>query len=178
MAPGFSAAKIRASDLRETWDAFLAHPLIGTGIGAVPAEIAADRLRPLRKLEEAKPNEGMSIFVELLASTGLVGLALLTGFAVSVVRACKRIQPLLPPWRSRLLRGMEWSLIWVLLALQFSQNILRIWLFVDLAVLICCLTASRQMSAFEVGPMLRPVSGWSAQPPPRSPMHRPVKAMR
>ena len=154
-APSHSVA-IRAGDVQETWNAFAAHPLTGTGIGAVPAEIAAARGNRILTLEDAKPNEGMSIFVEILASTGIVGLALLTAFAVAVVRGCVKTARWAPPWRVELLRGVGWSVIWVLLALQFSQNLLRVWFFIDIAVLICCLTASPQRAPAVVPGAVRP----------------------
>ncbi|HVY81111.1 MAG TPA: O-antigen ligase family protein [Steroidobacteraceae bacterium] len=141
------SAVTREGDVRATWRAFTAHPFTGTGIGAVPVEIAAARFRPVRTLEDAKPNEGMSIFVELLAGTGIVGTALFAGFGVAVANACRRALAELPPWRAEILRGVAWSVLWVVLALQFSQNILRIWLFIAIAVLLCCLTADNPRRA-------------------------------
>lgn len=182
-APGHSAY-IRAGDVRATWNAFLEHPITGTGIGAVPAEIAAQRGVALRTLEDAKPHEGLSIFVEALAATGVVGLLLLLAFAVSTIRACQHALPLLAPWRAELLRGVIWSLVWVLLALQFSQNILRVWLFIDIAVLMCCLTASPRAHALDARRRAAPSPTAQAAPAdhdsytPRNPMQRPVNTSR
>lgn len=172
-APGHSA-QTRAGDLQATWNAFLKHPVTGTGIGAVPAEIAADRLAPLRTLEDAKFNEGLSIFVEALAATGIVGVALLAAFGVAVFRACRNAMPQLAPWRAEILRGMAWSLTWVLLALQFSQNLLRVWLFIDLAVLICCLTVSPRAHSSRAQAALAN----AAPQTPSSPIQRPVNTSR
>ena len=112
---------------------------MGSGIGALPVEIAARTDTGVFDLEEAKQYEGMSIFVELLASTGIVGGILTAGFAVSLARDYRRVRMRSEPWQRTLLSAQAWGLVWMLLMLQFNQNFLRIYLFVDLAVLICSL---------------------------------------
>jgi hypothetical protein len=129
----------RTADLATTWQAFLNHPLIGTGIGAAPVDIASQHGSIVMSFEDAKDYEGISIFVEILASTGLIGGALLTAFGVSVARQCVVKMQSFDRWRSLVLAGLCWSVVWLLLVLQFNQNFLRIYVFLDLAVLICFL---------------------------------------
>lgn len=133
------SSKPRIDALVGTWDSFLERPIMGSGIGALPVEIAARTDTGVFDLEEAKQYEGMSIFVELLASTGIVGGILTAGFAVSLARDYRRVRMRSEPWQRTLLSAQAWGLVWMLLMLQFNQNFLRIYLFVDLAVLICSL---------------------------------------
>jgi O-antigen ligase len=129
----------RTSDLGTTWQAFLNHPVLGTGIGAAPVDIASQHGSIVVTLEDAKDYEGISIFVEILASTGLIGGALLTAFAISVARQCLVKMRSFDRPRSLVLAGLCWSVAWLLLVLQFNQNFLRIYVFLDLAVLMCFL---------------------------------------
>jgi O-Antigen ligase len=132
----------RTIDMGATWQAFLDYPLLGTGIGAVPVDIASQHGGAVVSLDSAKDYEGMSIFIEILASTGLIGGVLLAAFAICVVSECKLKMRTFDPWRRLVLGGLCWAVLWLLLVLQFNQNFLRIYVFLDLAVLICCLTAS------------------------------------
>lgn len=137
------SATTRTSDLAMTWNAFLRHPVVGTGIGALPMEIGAQKGEVVFTLEDAKQNEGTSIFVELLASTGLVGALLMLSFALALWRRCHVVSRNVEEWRRRILAGLGWSCIWILLALQFSPTFLRIYLFVDIAVFCCFMTVTR-----------------------------------
>jgi len=138
----------RTTDFGLTWQTFLNYPLLGTGIGAVPVDIASQRGSTVVSLESAKDNEAMSVFIEILASTGLIGGVLLTAFAVSVTNQCRIKKREFDLWRRLILRGLCWSILWLLIILQFNQNFLRIYVFLDIAVLICCLTASGSSATF------------------------------
>jgi hypothetical protein len=137
----------RFSAFTMTWEAFLHHPLIGTGIGAVPAEVAAQQGTVLASLEDAKQNEGLSVLAELAASTGVIGVLLVSMFIAALSWTFQRVRNRLELWRLRALAGLSWSMAWLMLALQFNQNFLRVYLFVHLGVLVCCLTAGRQSPA-------------------------------
>jgi hypothetical protein len=131
----------RSDGFSATWNAWLNHPLIGTGVGALPVEVAAQAGRGFETVTEAKAFEGLNVFAEVLASTGLVGAALLAAFAIAVVRAVRRRAAQLPPWHRTLMTALSWGIVWMLLALQFSPTFLRIPIFIDVGVLVCCLTA-------------------------------------
>jgi hypothetical protein len=131
------SADDRTEGFQLTFNAFLAHPGIGTGLGAVPVEIAAQRHSTVESLDDAKQNEGMSVLVELLASIGIVGYTIVAGFVLDLV-----VKYRIAYRHSRMdlrifLRGMTWGVAWILLALQFNQNFLRIYLWMDIAVLVC-----------------------------------------
>lgn len=133
----------REGDFIMTLRSFMAHPLIGTGIGALPAEIGAARGAPVATLAQAKFQEGMSIFAEILATTGILGGVLIAGFGTATVRACRRAKAQFAGWHLTILAALSWGMIWLLVALQFSQNFLRLWIFFMLAVLLCCALAEQ-----------------------------------
>lgn len=131
------SAGTRLESLARTWRAFVQHPVIGTGIGALPVDIAGQTDQGIYNLHEAKKFEGMSIAVEVLASTGIVGAAIVLGLVFSVLRAYRRSRAGAEPWQRLVLSAQGWGLLWMLLMLQMNQNFLRIYIFVDLAILIC-----------------------------------------
>lgn len=138
---GEGSTGTRFSELMMTWNAFVESPLIGTGIGALPVSIGAQKGNSVLSLDEAKLNEGMSIFVELLASTGIVGAVLMSGFGISVFRSYRMRRGAMEEWQRVTVRACVWSLVAILVALQLNQNFLRVYLFVDLGVLLCAIGA-------------------------------------
>jgi hypothetical protein len=136
---GGGSSDTRLEELMMTINAFLSHPIMGTGIGGLPVLIGAQKGVVVQSIGDAKANEGMSIFVELLASTGVVGGMLVLGFGYQVFKALIVGIRTMPVWRRHLALGCSWALLWIIVALQFNQNFLRLYLFVDIAVLICCI---------------------------------------
>jgi O-Antigen ligase len=137
----------RADAFLMTWRAFLEHPLVGTGVGAVPAEVSAQRGSIVMTLEDAKQNEGFSLVMEILASTGLIGGALLGMFwfhALGEFRiVCRRVSEL----DRYSLWAILWALIWLALSMFLNQNFLRLYIFVDIAVFVSGLVAFRRIAS-------------------------------
>jgi O-antigen ligase len=131
----------REHSLEFTVQAFLAHPLIGSGIGAVSVEIAAQNGAMVSSIEDAKKYDGFSLFTELLASTGVVGTAFLVMFVVALSKRIKVLSSQVSEFHRYLLRGLAWSMVWIVIAMQFNQNFLRLYIFVDLSVLLTCMVA-------------------------------------
>jgi hypothetical protein len=134
-----------------TWNAILAHPIIGTGLGAVPVEIAAQLGAPLLTIEDAKQNEGMSITVEMVASIGIVGLVIVTGFVSSLVMKYRAVYAEVDAEKRHILRGLSWAISWLLLALQFNANFLRIYVWMDIAVLITVISIYSRYPSTTIG---------------------------
>ena len=137
MGHSAQSAHTRLESLSRTWTAFTRHPVVGTGIGALPVAIANQRGIGVYDLAQAKKYEGMSIGMEIFAETGLIGAALLTAAIVQIFRRYRSERRYAPQWRRTLLSGQAWGLVWMLMMLQMNQNFLRIYIYVDLAVLIC-----------------------------------------
>lgn len=137
MGHSAQSAHTRLESFSRTWIAFAHHPIIGTGIGALPVAIARQTGHGVYDLRDAKGFEGMSIAAEVLAETGLIGASLVFAAGVQVIRSYRSARLRAPDWRKKLLSAQSWGLIWMLLMLQMNQNFLRIYIFIDLAVLIC-----------------------------------------
>lgn len=137
------SARPRIDRFMATWRVFQRHPIFGVGIGALPVEIARQSDEGILNLREAKMHQGMSIFLELLASTGVVGGAMVIGFAVAVIRELKWIKRHCRHSRRIHLVGVGWGIVWMLGILQFNQNFLRIYLFTDLGVFLACISVLR-----------------------------------
>jgi hypothetical protein len=131
-----SSSEGRSDLMLLTWNAFLAHPLVGTGLGAVPAEIASQLGAPMLTIDDAKQNEGMSVTVEMLASVGIVGFLTAIGFTVSLLLKYRVVYAESDDERRHILRGLAWAIGWLLLALQFNQNFLRIYVWMDIGILV------------------------------------------
>lgn len=147
------SSKPREDEFLWTLAAFVEHPIAGTGIGALPVDIAPHEGAAVHTVRQAKEHEGMSIIPEIFASTGLVGGVLMLGFTAAVVRRYKLANAMAIRWQRELMRAVAWGLIWMLLTLQMNQNFLRIYIYVDLAVLLSCCVAysgcSRRMKPAE-----------------------------
>jgi O-antigen ligase len=137
----------RANAFLWTWNAFLQHPLVGTGIGAVPIEVAAQRGAVVLTLDDAKENEGFSLVLEILASTGLIGGALLGMFWYNALREFRAICRRVSESNRHALQGVLWALAWLLFAMFLNQNFLRLYIFVDIAVFVSGLVAFRQSAS-------------------------------
>lgn len=137
MGHSAQSAHTRLESFSRTWTAFAQHPIMGTGIGALPVAIANQTGHGVYDLKEAKGFEGMSITAEVLAETGLIGAALVVAVIVQVRRRYRITRCLAPEWQKKILSAQAWGLTWMLMMLQMNQNFLRIYIFVDLAVLIC-----------------------------------------
>lgn len=138
------SAQPRIDRLEDTWRAFESHPISGAGIGALPVEIARQSDEGIYNLADAKAHQGMSIFVELLGSTGVLGATMVVGFALAVLREMSWLKKFSSDRRRFSVSALGWGIVWMLGILQFNQNFLRVYLFTDLGVLAACLAVLKR----------------------------------
>ncbi len=125
----------REDAFSETLAVFVNHPLIGQSLGGVSGAIAAMHGATVQSFEDSKPFEGMSIFAEALAASGVIGVLPFIWFLIVTVRSPLRAAAVaLEPYAS-LLRALVRSTLFTWAILQFNQNILRPYVWVHLAVL-------------------------------------------
>jgi hypothetical protein len=125
----------RQGHLQDTLQSIADHPWMGTSIGGVTESIASYMGERPQNFEETKIFEGESVFAEVIAASGLPGAALFFCFLgiylVAPIRLARSSSPVEAAW----LRALVLALVFELGILQFNQNILRLYLWVHIAVL-------------------------------------------
>jgi hypothetical protein len=85
--------------------------------------------------EESKVFEGQSVFAEVAAASGILGSIPFFGFLVVSCIAPLQLARRAPQVEAAWLRALVVSLLFEWAILQFNQNILRLYLWVHIAVL-------------------------------------------
>lgn len=111
-----------------TYDVFIENPFVGVSLGGIPEHV----MQAENIIGNVKDAEGASIFVEVLAASGVIGVIPFIIYFVSLFRQA---------WRLAISRrdGVLFSLILALVVefilLQFNQNILRPYVWMHIAIL-------------------------------------------
>lgn len=125
----------REDSFRDTLTVFVQHPLIGTSLGGVSAAIADLHGESIKSFESLKLFEGMNVFAEALAASGVIGIVPFIWFLIEIVRKPLKSAKLAIPFYSTLLPALVRSLLFGWAVLQFNQNMLRPYLWVHIAIL-------------------------------------------
>lgn len=134
----------RESAFADTLTVFTEHPVIGESLGGVSSGIAALHAYTVRSFEDSKSFEGMNIFAEALAASGVIGILPFLWFLIETIATPLKIARRAAPADSILIRALVRALLFAWAILQFNQNILRPYLWVHLAVLAAvCAVAQR-----------------------------------
>lgn len=144
----------RESSFEKTLDVIAEHPFIGRSLGGISAAIAEQEGSTIRSFEEAKLVEGMNVFAESLAASGVIGFVPFLYFVAVTIRKPLQLSRIVPEPDSVLLRGLVRSLVFAWAILQFNQNILRTYLWVHLAILATVYAASLRKTTAKVGTLL------------------------
>lgn len=120
------------------------HPWMGQSLGGITESIAGlNGVRP-QNFEEAKIYEGQSVFAEVVAASGIVGSIPFFCFVVvtisSPLRLARRSSPIYAAW----LRALVLALVFEWAILELNQNILRMYLWVHIALLCTVFSACRR----------------------------------
>ncbi|GGK37106.1 hypothetical protein GCM10010965_32440 [Caldalkalibacillus thermarum] len=126
----------RFENFTDTLNVFMKNPLIGVSLGGVAPAIGRLHGITVTDQETAKHFEGISIFAEVLAASGIIGFTFFMSYIFTIIFKpfilSKKINNQLI---SGLLKGMVFSLIGLLIILQFNQNILRLYLWLHIGIL-------------------------------------------
>lgn len=144
LGTGAHSVDEREDRLHGTLQTIASHPWMGQSLGGITESIASySGLRP-QNFEEAKIYEGQSVFAEVIAASGIPGaIPFLCFLAVTIVaplRLAGRSSPLYAAW----LRALVLALIFEWAILQLNQNILRLYLWVHIALLATVYAAARR----------------------------------
>ena len=135
----------RESAFSDTLTVFAEHPFVGESLGGVSSGIAALHAYTVRSFEDSKPFEGMNIFAEALAASGIIGIVPFLWFLIETTAKPLNIARHVSPPDSVLIRALVRALLFAWAILQFNQNILRPYLWVHLAVLAAVCAAAERL---------------------------------
>ena len=134
----------REDHLQDTLQAIADHPWMGSSLGGVTESIAGYMGKRPQNFEETKLFEGQSVFAEVVAASGVPGsipfFCFLAIYLAAPVRLARTATPLQAAW----LRALVVALVFEWAILQFNQNILRLYLWVHIAVLATVYAAVRR----------------------------------
>lgn len=133
----------REGALDDTLEVFMEHPVIGQSLGGVSIAIAGLHGESITSFEASKEFEGMNVFAEALAASGVVGIIPFVAFLCATIWRPLKQATLSNPFYRDLLRSLVRSLLFGWMALQFNQNMLRPYLWVHIALLACVYNAAR-----------------------------------
>jgi hypothetical protein len=134
----------RENALEDTVTVFLKHPVVGRSLGGVSVAIADLQGEAIHSFEASKDFEGMSVFAEALAASGVIGVIPFVCFLITTIRKPLRLARVASPFHSVLLRGLVRSLLFAWAILQFNQNMLRPYLWAHIAILATVYSAAVQ----------------------------------
>jgi uncharacterized membrane protein YfcA len=137
----------REGSFEETLQVFADHPFIGRSLGGVSSAIANLNGEIVHSFEESKAFEGMSVFAEALAASGVFGFIPFVWFLIVTTREPLRVARVTSPFHSAILRAFTRSLVFAWAILQVNQNILRPYLWVHLAMLATVYASARKSTA-------------------------------
>jgi hypothetical protein len=136
------SATIRIGDLLNTWHVFIKSPFIGYSLGGVAPAIARSKGYINISQELVKNTEGMCIFLEVLAASGIIGFIFFIAFMLKFIWSTRLLQ--------RWMKGKAATEIssWIsvhhllvtawlfqLLLLCLNQNILRNYVWIHMAII-------------------------------------------
>jgi hypothetical protein len=134
----------RESRMAETLDLVRKNPFVGHSLGGVATAIGEARWEDVKSRNEAaKGQEGMSVFVEVLAASGVIGFVPFVVYILTLLIRPARLAARLGKPYSSVLGGLTWALAMELLILQFNQNVLRPYLWFHIGVLSAVYAALR-----------------------------------
>ena len=134
----------RESSFEDTLHVFAGHPVIGRSLGGVSFAIGQLHGEDLHSFEASKQFEGMNIFAEVLAASGVIGVVPFVCFLVVLIGRPLKLGNNVPPAYAALMRSLVRSLLFALAILQFNQNILRPYLWMHIAILATVYAAAQR----------------------------------
>ncbi len=125
----------RENALIDTLTVFQHNPLVGRSLGGVSYAIGELHGQRIASFKESKPFEGLSVFAEALAASGVIGIIPFLVFVAVTVYKPLRLADSCPADYALCLRALVRALIFEWAVLQFNQNVLRPYLWVHIAIL-------------------------------------------
>ena len=133
----------RERSLQLTFQIFERSPFVGYSLGGVATAIGAMQGARITGNSDAKQSEGGSVFAEILAASGIIGIIPFILYFASLIRLPIAAARASDPATRMVLSGLIWALCMELIILQFNQNILRAYLWFHIGVVSATYAAVR-----------------------------------
>lgn len=137
------SVETRDSDLRDTLNVFFESPFIGYSLGGVAPAIGGMYGVNVTDQVTVQKYEGMSVFLEVLAASGIIGFIPFILYILSIIIKPLKLAKLINKDSKDILMGFALSLIAILILLQFNQNISRLYLWFHIALLSSAYSVSK-----------------------------------
>lgn len=138
----------RIKEMIDTFMIFLNSPIIGYSLGGLPLAIAELRGYHISTQLEAKNFEGMNIFIEVLAASGIIGYIFFILFIFLLFNTAKNTAKKLKYiscYNYIIIKALSFSLFWEFFILSMNQNILRPYLWVLIGMLSASIFVGKQV---------------------------------
>jgi hypothetical protein len=136
----------REDALKDTLEVAWRHPWVGRSLGGVSSAIAEIEGERINSFEASKQFEGMNVFAEVLAASGVIGTIPFACFLITTIYKPLKLAQRVDPLHAAILRGLVRSLIFTWAILQFNQNLLRPYLWTHIAILAATYAAARRFA--------------------------------
>jgi len=141
-----SGARIKT--MIDTFRIFLNSPIIGYSLGGIPSAIAQLGGYNISTQIEAKNFEGMNIFLEVLAASGIIGYIFFLLFIYLLYFKAFKIAKAIYYKNftySIIVKSLIFSLFWEMFILSMNQNILRPYLWIAIGMLSSSIFVGREL---------------------------------
>jgi hypothetical protein len=129
------SVSIRGKDFFDTLSIFLNSPVIGYSLGGVAVAIGNLRGVYVNSNEIAQSNEGLNIFAEALAATGIIGFVILITYFSRFFLVFTKISRTKKSIFEQVYIALFVGFLLEIFAMQFNQNILRVYFWVHISIL-------------------------------------------
>jgi hypothetical protein len=113
---------------KQTLEIYVAHPIIGVSLGGIAPIIGQNNGVAMNDNEDAKTTEGQCTTAEVLAASGTIGFVFYFLYMSGLLRITFRSS-------NDFVKALGFGFIFLLIILQFNQNILRFYLWFHIALL-------------------------------------------
>jgi len=138
----------RIKTMIDTFRIFLKSPIIGYSLGGIPSAIAQLKGYNISTQIEAKNYEGMNIFLEVLAASGIIGYIFFLLFIYLLYFKAFKIAKAIYYKNftySIIVKSLIFSLFWEMFILSMNQNILRPYLWIAIGMLSSSIFVGREL---------------------------------
>lgn len=125
----------RMEAMQKTLKIFLNNPLIGVSLGGIAPSIADMQGIAIRNIDDLKNSEGLGVFLEILAASGIVGFIVFILYLKKIMNSFWNLHKKDKSKMNYIIKPLMVAFWGEIIALQFNQNILRTYLWIHIAIL-------------------------------------------